>query len=222
MRIAVFDLDGTVINGDSVTMFLDTMLEHNIIDKDYRKQDDGLLELFYQGQVDIMAYYRFVLKPLIGKTPEQLAPLLDDFVNNKVLPTVYPKAKKLIKSKLLQDEIVIIASATTDILVERIAHALGIKYFVATKVLYDNKHRITGEVDPLICHQEGKVEHLNELCNKMGWNLSNSEGYGDSVNDIAMLKATTTPYAVCPKGAMLNYAIKHNIPVLNFNINLQY
>ncbi|MDD6177944.1 MAG: HAD-IB family hydrolase [Succinivibrionaceae bacterium] len=216
MSLAIFDLDGTILHGDSVTMFLNKMLEFGYIDASYRKLDDGLQEEFLKGTLDIMKYYRYMLKPFIDLTLNDLKPLIDNFITTQVLPNVYPEIKEIIAKKQSEGKTIVIASATTDLIVGPIAHTLGIENFVSTKVLYDKNNKIIGDVDPNICHKEGKIKHLLALCKEKGWNLDNSEGYGDTVNDIPMLSLTSKPYAVNPKADFIKYAKENNFQILNF------
>jgi HAD superfamily hydrolase (TIGR01490 family) len=217
MKLSLFDLDGTIISGDSAFLFLDILEERGIIDSEYRKNENELIEQFFLGNLNILDCYKFFLQPIIGMTNDNLQDIFDDFITNKIKPCLNQQIIKIIEKKIQAGEIVVVVSATLDFLVDVIAKELNIKHVLASNIIYDKDNKITGEVDLNICHQEGKVKRIKEFCQKHNIDLTDSEAYGDSVNDIPMLELASKAFVVSPKGKMLEYAIKHNLKILNFD-----
>lgn len=217
MKLAIFDLDGTLICGDSSSLFLDSLCDKKLITPEFRHTDDNLIEQFFKGTLDIRSYYTYSLTPIVGKTTSELAEILHDYIESYIRPVVYPKALELIRKYQNEGTIVIIASATTDLIVETIAkHIFKVDNVIATRMVYDQNGKITGEVYPNISHQEGKAKRILELCQQRGWNLADSDSYGDSINDVAMLEITTRPHAVNANEGLLKIARVRNWAIENF------
>jgi|SRR5574344_94624 HAD superfamily hydrolase (TIGR01490 family) len=218
MKIAIFDLDGTLICGDSTSLFLDCLLDKGIITEEFRKKDDGLIAEFFKGTLDIVSYYHYALTPLIGKNKNDLADIINDYLLNYIQPIVYPEAFKLINEYKALGAEIIIASATIDLIVTSIANKIfNISNIIATRIVYDDKGCITGNVYPDISHQAGKAIRIKELCKQKGWELIDSDGYGDSINDLEMLEITTNPHATNANKALENVAKTRNWEIINFS-----
>src|SRR5574344_1381748 len=181
MKIAIFDLDGTLICGDSTSLFLDCLLDKGIITEEFRKKDDGLIAEFFKGTLDIVSYYHYALTPLIGKNKNDLADIINDYLLNYIQPIVYPEAFKLINEYKALGAEIIIASATIDLIVT------------------------------------SKAKRIKELCKQKGWELIDSDGYGDSINDLEMLEITTNPHVTNANKALENVAKTRNWEIINFS-----
>ncbi len=216
MRLAFFDLDGTLLHGDSVTLYLDFLLAKGLITPEYRKLDDGLLEEFFQGRLDVMKYYTFALEPLAGKTRAELASLLHEYVTQWIKPKIYPQAQELIASHQQQGDLVAIVSATCDLMVTPIAKEIfQIEHVIASQVIYQND-MLTAQVDPNISHQAGKAKRIKEFCALHHLDLSDSISYGDSINDLQMLETTSKACVVNPHHKLLQIAQQRHWQILHF------
>lgn len=197
MALKIFDIDGTILRGDSNDQFFKCLIDHKIITPDYMDFNREAGARFYSGTLDILEYYRYVIKPIAGKTEAELKDLLDDYRENYLKPHVYPKAQELISRFRNEGHVIILASATMDLLVKQTAELVGADFFISTRVKYDEEGRIR-DVYPDFCHQEGKRARLKALCQEKGLNLKDSSGYGDTINDIPLLETVDHAFVANP------------------------
>jgi len=194
--LALFDLDNTLLNGDSDHAWGEFLVEQGIVDSDYYKAcNDGFYEDYKVGALDIHAYLAFALKPLTTLSLEELNSLHRQFMEDYILPMRLNKADKLLeKHKNLGHELIII-TATNSFVTRPIAKALGVETILATEPeLIEDQY--TGNVAGTPCYQEGKVERLQAWLNDNSFNLDGSYFYSDSVNDLPLLKLVENPVAV--------------------------
>ncbi len=215
-KIAVFDLDGTLLKGDSVTLYLDFLEDNKYITHDYRKNEEEHGQNFLNGTLDIGYFYEFILAPLAGKTVEEVNQLFESYLKDYIKPEIYKEAFLLIQSLKEQGYKIVIASATIDIIVNSIAFKLlNADYVIASKIeVKDNK--ITGKILKPYSHQEGKAILLKKMAQENDWDLNTSYGWGDTVNDIHLLETVAHPQVVNPKGRMFKEAQLRGWPVNKF------
>ena len=180
MALRVFDIDGTILNGDSNDQFFKCLINHGIIQPEYLDFNREAGILFRNGTLNILEYYRYVIRPIAGKTEKDLEELLTDYRENYLKPRVYPKAMSLIEHYKSEGHTVVLAD-----------------YFISTRVKYDEDGRIF-DVYPDFCHQEGKRTRLQSLCRENALSLKDSIGYGDTVNDIPLLETVERAFIVNP------------------------
>ena len=217
-RLAFFDLDGTLIHGDSVSLFLHCLKDEGITDSAYCAGDEELLAQFYEGKLDIIKYYRYSLQPLAGKTKEDLADVFSKYLKDYVRPRVYDEALTTIEELKTQGYKIIIVSATTDVIVAEIATRIfKADHFIATRVKSDSNGRLIADVYPDISHQEGKASRIKELAVAQGYSLNESLAYGDSINDISMLELASKQFVVNPAGRMDKEAQKRGFTILKWH-----
>ncbi|MGN1393609.1 MAG: HAD family hydrolase [Succinivibrionaceae bacterium] len=217
MALVFFDLDGTLIKGDSNSLFFKCLVKHSLMDKSFLDLDQKLLENFYAGTLDIRSYYEFILQPLQNKTIKDLEMALTDYYTNFIPPYLYQDGINLIKKHQQNKDKVIIVSATLDLLVENIAlKCLGADGYISTRVEYSHKGKITGKVYPDICHQIGKAHRIKQYCQTNNLDLSDSISYGDTINDIPMLECTSKAIATNPQSNLKSIALKNGWEILNF------
>ena len=197
MALRVFDIDGTILNGDSNDQFFKCLIDHGVIQPEYLGFNREAGILFRNGTLNILEYYRYVIRPIAGKTEKDLEEILTDYRENYLRPRVYPKAMSLIEHYKSEGHTVVLASATMDLLVKQTASVVNADYFISTRVKYDEDGRIF-DVYPDFCHQEGKRTRLQSLCRENALSLKDSIGYGDTVNDIPLLETVERAFIVNP------------------------
>ncbi|MBU3824116.1 MAG: HAD-IB family hydrolase [Candidatus Oceanisphaera merdipullorum] len=187
MKLAIFDLDETLIAGDSASLWLEYLVDRKLISADILAQEKCLMAAYYQGQLDMDAYMALTLAPIRYWPAELLAPLVEDFVRHNVLPLVYADAKARLNWHLAQGHTVVIISATGEHLVKPIAHALGVEHAIGILLDYcDGAY--TGLTRGVYSYQEGKLTRLQEWLQQHGFTPSISYGYSDSLNDLPLLE----------------------------------
>lgn len=197
MALMVYDVDGTVLRGDSNDLFFRCLIRRGVITPDYLSFNRRAGEMFVNGTLDIGRYYGYVIAVVKGRTEEELGDLLTDYRENWLRPRVSPQAAALIASQRAEGHAVILASATIDLLVRQTARILGADGFVCTRVRYDAAGRVL-DVYPDYCHREGKRERLLAFCRERNLDLRGSRGYGDTVNDVPLLETVERAFVANP------------------------
>ncbi|HHS99886.1 MAG TPA: HAD family hydrolase, partial [Thiomicrospira sp.] len=188
MALAIFDLDNTLIAGDSDYLWGEFLVQNNYVDADeFAAQNRQFYEDYKAGSLDIMAYQRFALKPLSEQSMETLNEWHKQFMETFIEPIVLPKALALVEEHKAKGDRVIIITATNTFVTRRIGLRYGIAELLGTNgEIKDNRY--TGEVDGIPTFQEGKVTRLNAWLEKENENLKGSYFYSDSFNDLPLLE----------------------------------
>ncbi len=206
MSLAIFDLDNTLIAGDSDHAWGEFLVEQGIVDgKTYKQANDRFYEDYKRGQLDIHQYLTFALEPLTRFDLEQLTQLHLRFMAEKVIPMMLPKAKALLQKHRDAGDFLLIITATNRFVTGPIARHLGVDDILASEpeMVGDT---YTGGVSGTPCYQAGKVARLNDWLKKSGKDLSGSYFYSDSHNDLPLLKEVEYPVAVDADPELQQYA----------------
>lgn len=198
MTLAIFDLDNTLLAGDSDHAWGEFLVEEGIVDaEEYRKANDRFYQEYLNGELDILHYLGFALQPLANHNLDQLLAWRDSFMDKKVRPMMQRKAAELLDSHRAQGHTLMIITATNRFVTEPIAEALGIEHLIATEPELVNG-RYTGEVAGVPSFQDGKVTRLQDWLTVYGHNLDGAWFYSDSHNDAPLLREVEHPVAVDP------------------------
>lgn len=196
MSLAIFDLDNTLLNGDSDHAWGEFMVKKGIVDESfYRTQNDHFYELYKQSKLDIMEYLAFALKPLTRFSLDELSTLHAEFMHTVIAPMRLPKADALLQHHRQQGDYLLIITATNGFVTQPIAKALGVDDILATDPEIKGD-AYTGGIVGTPCYQDGKVTRLNQWLQQTRQNLENSYFYSDSINDLPLLQAVTHPVVV--------------------------
>ena len=198
-NLAIFDLDNTILNGDSDYSWINFLIEKGFVDKDeYERKNKYFYNQYYQGKLNYDEWAEFALTTIKGKKPEEIEDILSKFLNEIIEPMINIYALKLLHDHTHNNDIMLLASATNSVIVEPIAKRLGFKNIVSTEVeIIDEIY--TGKVLGIPALSEGKLIKVKE------WMLQNSietfdntSFYSDSINDLPLLAAVSKPVAVNP------------------------
>ncbi|MGH1460488.1 MAG: HAD family hydrolase [Neptuniibacter sp.] len=215
MSLAIFDLDNTLLGGDSDHAWGEFLCEKGIVDSDeYSRANDYFYEQYKNGGLDIYEFLRFALKPLATLAPEQLNTLHQQFMQEKIEPILLPKAEELLAKHREQGDFLLIITATNHFVTSPIAERLGVDAIIATDPEQVNG-RYTGEVSGTPCFQDGKVTRLNKWLEAQNFSLEGSYFYSDSHNDLPLLELVTHPVAVNPDEILEEHASNKLWPVLD-------
>jgi HAD superfamily hydrolase (TIGR01490 family) len=215
LSLAIFDLDNTLIAGDSDHLWGEFLIEQGKVNAEhYRERNDFFYRAYQQGNLDIHAYLEFALAPLKGFSPEELAALHQAFMEHKIHPIMLPKAQALIEQHRGQGDTLLIITATNRFITGPIADLLGIPHILASEPeLLDGRY--TGKATGIPCFQDGKVARLQAWLEASGQTLGTSYFYSDSANDIPLLQAVSHPVAVDPDPRLRSFAIDNDIPIIS-------
>ncbi|KEF29757.1 Phosphoserine phosphatase [Marinobacter nitratireducens] len=198
MTLAIFDLDNTLLAGDSDHAWGDFLVEEGIVDaEEYRKANDQFYQQYLNGELDILHYLGFALRPLADHGMDDLLAWREKFMASKVQPMMLPKATALLESHREQGHTLMIITATNRFVTEPIANELGIEHLIATEPEMVNG-QYTGRVAGVPSFQDGKVIRLKEWLQAHGEDLTSAWFYSDSHNDVPLLQHVANPVAVDP------------------------
>lgn len=215
MKLAIFDLDNTLIAGDSDHSWGEFLVQKGHVDAAYyRAQNDRFYQEYKNGTLDNDAYLKFSLAPLAQLSAMTLASLHQEFLHSVVEPMMLPKAEALLKEHRDQGHFLLIITATNDFITYPIAKRLGVDEILATNAeLIDGCY--TGKVSGTPCFKEGKVTRLNQWLEERGFSLKESYFYSDSINDLPLLEVVTYPVAVDPDDLLGKHAKQQGWPIMS-------
>ncbi|RLQ23466.1 HAD-IB family hydrolase [Seongchinamella sediminis] len=215
MALAIFDLDNTLIGGDSDHLWGEFVCERGLVDSEaFAARNDQFYEDYKSGNLDIDAYLRFALAPLRGVDPQVLAAWHRDFMASKIEPIMLPRARQLIASHRERNHHLLVITATNEFITRPIAAALGIDDILACEAQQVNG-RYTGEPLGTPSYHEGKVVRLEQWLRERDISLAGAYFYSDSHNDLPLLEQVDKPVAVDPDPTLLARAREAGWPVIS-------
>ncbi len=215
MSLAIFDLDNTLIAGDSDHGWGQFLVEQGAVDAEhYRRTNDRFYQDYENGCMDMEAYLRFALEPLRDLEPARLAELHRRFMAEVVAPMQLPRAQRLLADHRAAGDFLLVITSTNRFIVEPICEALGVDDLIATEPEKVDG-RYTGRVLGVPSYREGKVTRMHEWLQGRDWRLEDSCFYSDSINDLPLLEAVGRPVAVDPDEALRAIALKRAWEVIS-------
>ena len=214
MALVLFDLDNTLLAGDSDYLWGQFLGEQGLVDKDfYEAENERFYREYQEGRLDIFEFLAFSLKPLSQRPLQELQQLHRQFMEDKILPIITPDAKMLVEMHRKRGDDLLIITATNAFVTAPIAATFGIDQLIATEPEIRNG-RYTGRVAGTPCFREGKVKRLEAWLQEHDQNLGNAWFYSDSHNDLPLLEKVTHPIPVDPDEALSRVAKDRGWPVL--------
>jgi HAD superfamily hydrolase (TIGR01490 family) len=215
MALAIFDLDNTLLNGDSDYLWGQFLVEKGIVDGDhYEQENQRFYDEYKAGTLDIMAFLRFSLAPLAEHDMASLQAWHREFMQEKISPIMQARARDLIEQHRHANDELLIITATNSFVTAPIAAAYGIDNLLATEPELNNG-RYTGGVAGTPCFREGKVERLNAWLTETSHSLDGSSFYSDSHNDLPLLQMVDKPVAVDPDDSLAEHARRQGWPIIS-------
>ena len=214
MSLAIFDLDHTLIGGDSDHAWGEFLCRKGVVDEHaYRAANDRFYEEYLRGEMNIHEFLNFALNPLARHTPEQLDLWHAEFMTTCIEPIILPKAEALLQQHRNNGDFLLIITATNRFVTAPIAARLGVDSLLATDPEIINGH-FTGKVVGTPCFQSGKVTRLRAWLDDTGHPLKDSWFYSDSNNDLPLLETVDNPVATNPDDRLRETAQARGWPVL--------
>lgn len=215
MVLALFDLDNTLLAGDSDYEWAQFLIDKGVLDRErYESKNQVFYDRYKAGTLDIFEFLAFQLRPLAEHPRKQLDAWHREFMETRIRPMIRDSARALVDSH--RGETRMIITATNSFVTAPIAQAFGVEHLIATEpAVRDGAY--TGGVDGIPCFQGGKVTRLEAWLHDRGENLKNitkSTFYSDSHNDLPLLERVTHPVAVDPDERLRAHALAHQWPVL--------
>jgi len=215
MALAIFDLDNTLLGGDSDHAWGEFACELGIVDPvEFGRANDAFYEDYKAGKLNIEAYVRHALSPIKGQDLAQVATWHKQFMAEKIEPMLLPAAEALLQQHRQANDRLLIITATSRFITEPIAERLGVRELLACDAEIVNGV-YTGEPAGTLTYAQGKVTRLQEWLEQTGQDLQGSWFYSDSHNDLPLLLEVDNPVAVDPDERLRQSAAGRGWPVIS-------
>lgn len=224
MRLALFDLDNTLLACDSDHEWGDFLAEVGAVDgATFTRANDEFYARYLDGTLDIYEFCRFVFQPLAANPMSRLEHWREQFLRERILPMIAPGARNLLASHRDAGDTLLIITATNSFVTRPIADLLGVGHLIATEPeLRDGC--FTGELAAAPCFQEGKIERLKQWLQERGESeqlIADACFYSDSRNDIPLLEAVRAPVAVDADPVLAAHALERGWPCISLRSDPQ-
>lgn len=214
MRLAVFDLDHTLLAADSDFLWGQFLCDEGLVDRAaYEEKNRQFYADYAAGTLDALAYYQFSLAPLTQKSVAEWQPWRKRFVAELIAPQVAALAPALLERHRAAGDTLLITTATHRFITEPIAALLGIEHLLAAEPEVV-EGRLTGQV-LRANFQAGKVERLREWMQANGASDAHITAYSDSRNDLPLLEFAATAVAVDPDPVLRAEALRRGWQVIS-------
>ena len=218
MNLALFDLDNTLLAGDSDFEWAQFLIEQGVLDREiYEARNQEFYEQYKKGTLDIYEFLDFQLKPLARYPRRQLDEWHRSFMQAKIMPMMRETARALVTRHAT--DLCAVVTATNSFVTAPIAREFGIEHLVATEPAQDGGE-FTGGVAGLPCFRDGKIVRVEAWLAARGQRIDAFERsffYSDSLNDLPLLARVSDPVAVDPDATLRAHALAHGWPVMSLN-----
>lgn len=218
MQLAIFDLDNTLLNGDSDYQWGQFLIEIGVLNgAEHTAKNDQFYSDYKEGKLDIYAFLEFQLKPLSQYPRTQLDAWHTQYMQQKIMPMMTQSSRNLVEKHRQNGDLLLIITATNSFVTSPIAKAFGIDHLIGTTPEEINGE-FTGGVSGTPSFQQGKITRLNEWLSARRQTLKDFEKtwfYSDSHNDLPLMQMVDKPVAVNADPTLKAYAEAHGWPIIS-------
>jgi len=205
-NLTLFDLDGTLIAGDSDHSFGQFMVDIGWADgQAWRTRNDAFYATYQAGALDVHAYVDFATAVWRGRTAQEQADVHERFMNEVIGPMITPQAIDLVRRHQRAGDLVAIVTATNEFVTRPIADAFGVPELLAIELERDASGAVTGAIKGVPTYQDGKVTRVEQwlAVQSATWgDFDRISVYSDSINDLPLMARATDPVATNPSAAL--------------------
>jgi HAD superfamily hydrolase (TIGR01490 family) len=206
MRLALFDLDGTLLPTDSDHAFGEFMVAIGWADgEQWRARNDAFYADYQAGRLDLDAYVDFATSAWRARPMAEALAARERYMQEVIAPQLHPTAHDLVRRHRDAGELVAIVTATNEFVTAPIAAAFGVEHLIAVQLERDGDGRVTGRVHGVPSFREGKVRRVDDWLAALGHRWADFERvsfYSDSTNDLPLLERASDPVATNPTPAL--------------------
>lgn len=218
MRLALFDLDNTLLAGDSDFEWAEFLISQGVLDRQlHQARNAKFYEDYKSGTLDIHAFLEFQLKPLSQHPRSQLDAWHQKYMETKIRGMMTAKSRALVEKHRQSGDLMMVITATNSFVTAPIAREFGIDHLIGT-IPEEIDGEFTGRVTGVPSFKEGKVTRLHAWLHDRGQGLADFEEtwfYSDSLNDLPLLKVVDHPVAVDPDPTLRAYAEEAKWPIIS-------
>jgi len=219
-RLALFDLDHTLLDGDSDVLWCDFLIARGVLDHaSFAARNEQMARDYHAGSISTQAFCEFYVSTLAVRTRLEWEPLRREFLSRVVAPRIGATAQALVRQHEDAGDLVVLTTATNRFITEPTAIHLGIEHLIATECETDALGNFTGRTLGTLNMREGKIERLHAWLRSRGIDWADCEAcfYSDSINDLPLLAAVRRPVAVNPDAPLAAEAAARGWPVLRLH-----
>lgn len=220
IKLALFDLDHTLLDGDSDVLWCDFLIERGVLDREAFGARNAQMALDYRaGSISTQAFCDFYVSTLAARTRREWEPLRSEFLAEVVAPRIGVSARKLVQRHADAGDLVLMTTATNRFITELTAIHLDIEHLIATECELDAAGNFSGRTIGTLNMREGKVERLNAWLQSRGidWQDCDATFFSDSINDLPLLSAVQHAVAVNPDARLAAVAAQRGWPTLRLH-----
>lgn len=221
MALAIFDLDNTLLGGDSDHAFGDFLISQELVDPEqHRARNDEFYRQYQNGGLDMVAYTEFAIGPIKGMPRAEREALLDAYMRDFIQPMLLPAAHDLLQKHRDDGDFCLIITATNRFVTEPIAQHLGVDALIATELEMQDD-LFTGKIKGTPNFQGGKISNLElwlktrKVTGQPFLDLKGSIFYSDSFNDLPLMEYAEKAVAVDPDDTLRKIAEKRDWPIIS-------
>lgn len=218
MNLALFDLDNTLLSGDSDFEWAQFLISKGVLDREiHEAKNQAFYDDYKAGTLDIHAFLKFQLAPLARHARTELDAWHREFMDTRIKPIIEAPARALVQQHLGAGDVCAMVTATNSFVTGPICREFGIPHLIATVPAHENG-QFTGAPRGMPAFKAGKIERMNTWLEEMGlwWGaFARSTFYSDSHNDLPLLELVTHPVAVDPDDTLRAHASAKGWPILS-------
>jgi len=216
--LVIFDLDNTILNGDSDYAMINYLVHTQALDERAGKQNQIFIEDYQRGELDFDAYTTFALSAYVGMTRSEINEFMLPFVAKVIEPMINTLALKIIHDHGDSGDTILLASATNELIVQPIAQRLDIHNVIGTQVKFING-KCTGEYIPPSALGAGKKLLVQQWMQKNNFDdFSGVTFYSDSINDLPLLEAVDFPKAINPDAMLEKISLERGWEIIDLPV----
>jgi HAD superfamily hydrolase (TIGR01490 family) len=218
IRLTLFDLDHTLLAGDSDELWCEFLMARGVLDRQaFEPRNRRMARDYRAGNVSAQDFCDFYIATLAGRSPDEWRPLRQEFVDTLIVPRLLPAAIASVAQRRAAGDLLVLTTATNRFLSEPAAAHLGIEHHIATECEFDAQGRFNGRSQGTLNMRDGKVQRLHDWLAARELSLSGCDStlYSDSINDLPLLCAVRHAVAVDPDGRLAAQAAQRGWPVIS-------
>ena len=215
MGLALFDLDNTLIAGDSDHLWGDFLVSQGLVDAiEHKALNAHFYDQYKNGELNIDEYLAFALGPMAGMTKETLAPLQRQFVRDHIEPILLDAAFALLEQHRALGDTLVIITATNTLVTQPIADRLGVEHLIGCEAeIIEGCY--TGKPTGMPSFAQGKVARIQTWCEENKKSMENAVFYSDSHNDLPLLRTVDRAVAVDPDDRLREEAVRRGWDIIS-------
>ena len=212
--LAVFDYDGTLIDGFSAADFYLDRLKR-------RQMGPGelahLVSVAKNGLEDAEAFGAFLdtsLAHWAGLPEEDLHATGESLFKGGTAARLRRETFAILEAHRRRGHTLVLASSALPFQTAPIATALEFDHVLCTVAEVGPDGLLTGRVQGTPAWGEEKANRIAALCAELGADIGDTFGYSNGGEDVPMLRACGTSAAIAPDDTLVREATRHGWPIL--------